>query len=281
MSEKPVDCAIYIRVSTYKQVKEGNGLELQQKKCEAMALIKSWNVVEVFADEGISGIIVPDKRPGFKKLLTEIESGKIKGVIIYRLDRIGRTSKIITDTINYIENLGCEIISCSEIIDNSTPTGKFFLNVMSAMSEFDHKKMLKRLDDGRTERYNKDGDRGGVLIYGYRRNNNNVEIHEYNSSIVKYIYECYSLNMSFTKISNKLNEKNIPSPANKKWYPRSVRRIIEYKDIYLGGRRNNSNFYWSVILSEEYRNINFINKKSKKIKTSEEMQMEKLAEKQK
>ena len=251
MSEKSVNCAIYIRVSSDRQVKEGNGLEVQRKKCEAMALIKSWNVVGVFSDEGLSGIIVPDKRPGLKKLLTEIESGKIKGVIIYSLDRLGRTFEIITETINYIENLGCKIISCSEIIDNSTITGKFLLNVMSAMSEFDREKMLKHLDYGRKERYNKDGDIGGVIIYGYRRNNNNVEIHEYNSSIVKYIYECYSLNMSFTKISNKLNEKNIPSPANKKWYPRSISRIIEYKDIYLGGKRNNSNFYWPVILSED------------------------------
>ena len=279
-SNEIINCGIYLRVSTANQAKNGVGLEDQLKKCKAMAMIKQWKVLEIFSDDGVSGTVLPVKRPALKRLLDKVESGEITGIISYSLDRLGRTMKIITETLTYIDILGGKFICCREDIDTSSDYGLCVVGFIATLAEYDRKNINKRLRDGRETRRLIDGERGGKICYGYCRIGKKVAVDDYNSKIVKYIFECREYNMSLTKIANKLNDKGIPSPGGKKWKGWKIRNILVNKDRYLGGIRNNSESHWPKILPDKYKDIVFI-KETVKIETPEDIARKELDEKNK
>ena len=90
--------AIYVRVSTLEQYKEGYSINEQierlQKYCEA----KGWTVYKVYIDGGYSGANMD--RPGLQAMLRDVEAGLFDAVLVYKLDRLSRSQK---DTLEIIE----------------------------------------------------------------------------------------------------------------------------------------------------------------------------------
>ena len=81
--QQPIDfpvnrAAIYTRVSTEDQV-SGYGLDVQREKCRAQAIVKGWEVVAEFTDDGISGTKDVQDRPGLAALLDAADQRKIDG----------------------------------------------------------------------------------------------------------------------------------------------------------------------------------------------------------
>ena len=88
--ETPI-AAIYCRVSSTKQVREGHGLESQESRCRDYASYKGYEVVEIFRDEGVSGGMID--RPGMQDLLAFLRkhSGDVKPVVV--IDDISRLAR--------------------------------------------------------------------------------------------------------------------------------------------------------------------------------------------
>jgi DNA invertase Pin-like site-specific DNA recombinase len=110
----------YIRVSTERQATEGLSLGEQERRIRAYAEAHGWELVEVFADRGISGR--RDDRPALKRLLAELH--RIDRLIIPKLDRLGRSNRHLLDVFDQLEAADVQLVSVSEAIDTSTPIGK-------------------------------------------------------------------------------------------------------------------------------------------------------------
>ena len=121
--------AYYMRTSHYLQ-----NIGTQVDKIE-----DGWVVYE---DKGISGRISFEDRPSGKKLLEDIRRGKISSVIVLRLDRLGRSTQNILDTLSYIHSHKVPITSLNEGITtldtegNQTPMTGLLVNLLSSLSEF-------------------------------------------------------------------------------------------------------------------------------------------------
>jgi len=235
-------CAIYVRVSTTEQVIGGYGLDMQLRNCKAMAIVKGWEVVEIYEDKGISGTKRPKERPGLKQLILDAQDEKFEGLIFYKLDRIGRNSAIVVTVITYLSRWGISIVSCQENIDTSTPTGVFVLKLFSNLSELERENMNIKLKDGAEKRREQDGEVGGILPYGYRKINNKVSLNPEQAEIIRYIFSERAKGYKLLDIAEDLNEKGVLSPKGSYWYKSTVSSIISKKDIYLGGSRNRSDF---------------------------------------
>lgn len=258
-------CAIYTRVSTGKQKSDGYGLESQLASCEAMALIKGWTIVQRYEDE-ISGTIKPMDRPDMSRLIEDAQNGKFQAVIFYSLDRIGRTHHIVINTIKYLDSISIKVVSCRESIDTSTAAGLFVITIFSALAELERDNIISRTIAGKKVRIDKDGECGGDLPYGYSRLDRKVIINDSQANIVKYIYESRYKKITLTKIVQALNNKDIPAPKSDKWNMTTIHKILSRKDVYMGGFRNGSHMSWPQILPEEYRNVVFVKKRTKKVK---------------
>src|SRR5687767_10154749 len=114
-----VVAAIYLRVSTEEQAREGFGLAAQLTRTQAQAIVKGWEMqpAHIYRDEGISGTLPPEERPGLAALLAAVAAGEVTAVIVLGLDRLGRKAKLVLDIVDQITDAGAELVSCKESLD--------------------------------------------------------------------------------------------------------------------------------------------------------------------
>ena len=250
----PIRAGIYLRVSTLDQ-KEGHGIQMQKTKCEAMVTVKGWSISKVYMDEGISGTINENERPGFSQLLKDVKSKEIDAVIVYALDRLGRRTQIVLRTIEKLNSMGIKVVSCRENLDTSTPTGTFMLTIFAALSQLERDTIVERMKAGTEERRKIDGDIGGQIPMGYVRKMSTVMINEEKAVIVRYIFQRRYIDFRYMyEIADELNEKNAPKPTKrgKVWKASVVQRILDNEAKYRSGYRNQSKFRWPRILPEDF-----------------------------
>jgi DNA invertase Pin-like site-specific DNA recombinase len=76
-------------------------------------------------------------RPGFNALLADIRAGKIKRLVVWRLDRLGRTASGLTALFDELNALGCVFVSMKDGIDLSTASGRLIANVLASVASFE------------------------------------------------------------------------------------------------------------------------------------------------
>jgi DNA invertase Pin-like site-specific DNA recombinase len=123
----------YARVSTNDQ-----NLDLQRDALEAAGCEK------VFIDEGISG--AKTERPGLGQALAYARQGDT--VVVWRLDRLGRSVSHLIQEVNALGERGVEFKSLQESIDTTSATGKLIFHVMAAMAEFERDLIRERTNAG-------------------------------------------------------------------------------------------------------------------------------------
>src|SRR5215510_5115453 len=83
-------CAVYLRVSTDEQAQSGLGLAAQLERARGMVAAKGWPAPTIYRDEGLSGMLSPERRPQLARLLADIRAGQVDAIIVADLSRLGR-----------------------------------------------------------------------------------------------------------------------------------------------------------------------------------------------
>ncbi|EYR81960.1 recombinase family protein [Shinella sp. DD12] len=112
----------YARVSTVEQ-----NLDMQ------VAALKAAGCTEIFTDHGLSG--ADFQRPGLLCALRKIKRGDM--LVVWRLDRLGRSLVDLIQTVNGLSKRGCDFRSLTESIDTSSSGGRLVFHMMAAMAEFE------------------------------------------------------------------------------------------------------------------------------------------------
>ncbi len=111
--------AIYLRVSTREQ-----STAMQRAELEAVAARAAWDVVEVYEDAGISGAKGRDQRPAFDRMLKDAARRRFNVVMVWALDRLGRSLHGLIETVMYLENVRVDLFVHDKAIDTTTLAGK-------------------------------------------------------------------------------------------------------------------------------------------------------------
>lgn len=130
--------ALYARVSTMDQDCTAQLHELR-KYCEA----REWPVVEEFVDHGVSG--AKDSRPALDALLRAAKRRKIDGVVVWKLDRLGRSLSHLLSTLDHLTALKVAFVSLNEGIDTGSAAGRLQLQILGAFSEFERGRIAERV----------------------------------------------------------------------------------------------------------------------------------------
>ena len=226
--------AIYIRVSTDAQREEGYSIDAQKEMLTAYCVSKGIKKYEYYIDGGFSGSNID--RPELKRLIEDVENGKIDCVLVYKLDRLSRSQK---DTLYLIEDVfnphNVDFISLNESMDTSTPLGRLMLGILSAFAQLERENIKERTSMGMKERV-KEGYwmGGGRVPFGYDYDSSRgILIPNSDAETVRRIYELYLEGYSLNAISRMLGLR----------YEKLARQILMRK----------SNAGYIVYNGEEYK----------------------------
>ena len=252
--KRPLRAVIYTRVSTWIQQNEGNGLEGQFEAC--MSLIQKDNMIFVnkYTDGAVSGTRLVETREGLKNLHEDSTKGIFDVIVVYKVDRLGRSMKIIIDVIDYFTKNNIKIMSCTENVDTATAAGIMTMQLFASIAQYEKHTIGERMMLGRETVLQERGETGGRLPYGYvRGENKKIEISEEYGIIVRNIFKNYELGYSATKISEILNKRGVLRKKSKRWYDATIGLILKNREKYEGSVRNNNQngIRWPVLLYDK------------------------------
>jgi site-specific DNA recombinase len=234
--------AIYCRVSTDEQAREGVSLEEQRERLLAYCRAMGWNTEPLqFIDDGYSA--KDTNRPALNKLLKMVDEKQITKIMVTKLDRMSRRLLDLLNLIDLFQHQNVSFISTSESFDTDTPSGRLTLQVLGAVAEFERERIKERVFENMVHAA-KNGKWLTQSPYGYRLVNKNLVIHDPEAEIVRKIFDLYvNAGKGFFSIAKTLNKDGIPSRQNKEWNLRSIKLLLSnpvYKGTLVWNRTDSS-----------------------------------------
>lgn len=205
--------ALYIRVSTELQAEKGTSLDDQRDTLTKYCEKNGYTVIHVYEDAGISGKSID--RPQFQAMLLAAQAGEFKRVIATKLDRIARNLKDLLETVDQLNKIGCALIVLDQNFDTSTPSGKFFLQMMGAIAELERSMISERVMSGKRHNASEGTFNGARIPYGYTYHAGVFTKNEEQAAVVRSIFGRFLDGESLSGIAKWLNDRKISSPATK------------------------------------------------------------------
>lgn len=134
----------YLRVSTVEQKESGLGLAAQRAAIEAACTAQQRTVVEWCVDEGVSGSVPPDERPGMARALRLLDERAAGGLVVAKLDRCSRDLHDLTGLVRRAEADGWAFVALDVGVDTATPVGRMFVGVLGSVAEFERSRIRER-----------------------------------------------------------------------------------------------------------------------------------------
>ncbi|MDV7763999.1 MULTISPECIES: recombinase family protein [Peribacillus] len=234
--------ALYCRVSTDEQAREGVSLDEQQERLTAYCRAMGWSEAPLlFIDDGYSAKDLD--RPQLKRLLEAMKNGEISKILVTKLDRLSRRLLHLLELIESFHHVNVSFISISEAFDTNTPAGRLTLQVLGAVAEFERERIRERVFENMYHA----ASHGKWLTqspYGYRLKDKELVIYEPEAKIVQQVYDWYlEEGNGYYTIAKKLNDENIPSRQKKEWSIRSIKLMLTnpvYKGTLVWNRLDSS-----------------------------------------
>ena len=220
-------CAIYIRVSTEEQAREGFSIRAQKERLEMFAMSQDWNIVDYYIDEGRSA--KDTNREQLQRMLEDIEDKKIDVVLVYKLDRLTRSVMDLYKLLERFEEHGCMFKSSTEVFDTTTPTGRLFITLVAAVAQWERENSAERVKFGMHQMIEEGKWHGGTVPYGYYYNKEErtLEINDEEATILKYIFSLYQQGKGDNTIANIVsNEMKIRTRNGLPFSSKTIRDLL-------------------------------------------------------
>lgn len=134
--------AIYTRVSTAKQEEHGVSLNTQLSKLKSYCDFKDLTNLKEYTDVGTGR---DTKRDGFTQMMKDIEAGRIKNVVIFRLDRLTRSVSDLNNLLQLFAEYDCGLHSATESLDTSTANGRMMVNLIGVLAQWESETISERV----------------------------------------------------------------------------------------------------------------------------------------
>jgi DNA invertase Pin-like site-specific DNA recombinase len=251
-----VPVAIYSRVSTANQV--GGRFD----SCESQAAVcrdfiakhanDGWFEVACFSDPAYSGSSM--NRPGIRALLRQIEAGEIKIVLIFKLERVLRSTDEWGPFRSFLQKHGCRLVSPTEDLTDESPSGRLKNNLLMSVAEYERLNTAEKIRIKLNEQAKRGYWTGGQVPFGYVYDETlqGLSPHPTEAATLRRIFEMAAGLASLTTIANTLNDEGVRTRARifnrrngekqnvgeKRFRSDIVRRLIT-RPLYAGRVRMN------------------------------------------
>jgi DNA invertase Pin-like site-specific DNA recombinase len=229
-------CAIYTRKSTEEGLDlEFNSLDAQREACSsyiASQRAEGWvELADQYDDGGFSGGTL--ERPALKRLLADIESGRVDVVVVYKIDRLSRALMDFARLVEVFDRHGVTFVSVTQSFNTTTSMGRLTLNVLLSFAQFEREVIGERIRDKVAASRKRGMWMGGVVPMGYRVQNGKLVVHKPEAAVIRMIFERFLKVGSATVLVRQLRAENVRSPRGRIIDKGNLYRILRNR-VYVG-----------------------------------------------
>lgn len=253
---------LYIRVSTRDQAEEGYSIGEQEARLRSYCEAMNWNVRKVHIDPGYSGGNID--RPALQELIKNIEAGKVRRVLVYKLDRLSRAQ---LDTLYLIEKVfvanNVDFISLYESFDTGSPIGRATIGLLACFAQLEREQIKERTSMGKDARAKEGKWHGGSsnpVGYDYDSTTDELTVNEYEAMQIREAAQLVLKGMPLRTICNLFMEKGYGYRGRGQrigqqtlWDPKRLKYVLTNR-LYLGYIRHHNEWIpgnHAAILDEE------------------------------
>lgn len=225
MAKENKRVAIYIRVSTLDQAREGYSLETQEKTLRKWCDDRRYEVYDLYADKGISGKDI-EHRPDMNRLLEDAKKGKFDIILFWALSRFTRSVSDLYSTMEKFQKWNIDMVSYTEAFDTSTPMGRAMIGIVGVFAQLERELTSERVSAAMAERASQ-GKRTCSEILGYDLDGkDSFKINEKEAEYVRFCFNEYLLRKNLSEVASEANKRGFRGKRGKKPTAWSIQKIL-------------------------------------------------------
>src|SRR5437763_2847298 len=219
-------CAVYTRKSTEEGLdQEFNSLDAQRESCEsyiASQKAEGWLLVpDRYDDGGFSGATL--ERPALKRLLADIEAGRVDVVVVYKIDRLSRALMDFAKLVEVFDQHNVTFVSVTQSFNTTTSMGRLTLNILLSFAQFEREVIGERIRDKFAASRARGMWMGGRVPLGYDVRDRKLVVNETEATMVRRVFEGFVELGSATALAKALRAHGVTSKTG---------RLLNKGDVY-------------------------------------------------
>lgn len=232
----PKRCAVYCRVSSDERLDQSfNSIDAQKEAGHAFIKSQSHEgwiaVADDYDDGGYSGGNM--ERPALKRLLADIEAGRIDIVVVYKIDRLSRSLADFARMVEVFDRCGVSFSAVTQQINSATSMGRLMLNVLLSFAQFEREVTGERIRDKIAASKRKGMWMGGPLPLGYDVENRRLVVNEREAALVRRIFDDFATLRSATTMVRAYAAEGIRTKTGRAFCKQSLYKVLHNR-MYLG-----------------------------------------------
>jgi site-specific DNA recombinase len=168
--DMPTSAVAYCRVSSAAQ-EERETIQNQIDFATNYCKLNNIELTHIYKDDGVTGTLPLDERPAGYEMLQDAKNGKFNLVLVFKLDRLGRATRVILNAVHDLDGYGVKVRSMTEPFDTSDASGRFLLTILAGVADLERSNILQRMELGANRAAKAGKYLGGLAPYGYKTNN--------------------------------------------------------------------------------------------------------------
>ena len=222
--------AAYARVSSSSEDQLNSYRVQNQYYSELISNNPDWEMVDIYADEGITGTSV-EKREDFQRMMQDCRKGKIDRILVKSISRFARNTKDCLAAVRELKELGVSVQFEEQGIDTSKVSSEMVTAIMASLAQKQSESISGNVKWGVQKRMEDGTYVASSAPYGYRLVNLRLEIQPEEAEIVRWIFQQYLAGANVNEITKELNARSAGN--NRKWYKAAVTYILS-NERYIG-----------------------------------------------
>jgi DNA invertase Pin-like site-specific DNA recombinase len=215
---RKVRCAIYTRKSVDEgTAQEYNSLDAQRDACDAYIAsqrLEGWLALrDRYDDHGFSGGTL--ERPALRRLLADIEAGKVDVVVVYKIDRLSRALMDFSKLVEVFDAHNVTFVSVTQSFNTTTSMGRLTLNILLSFAQFEREVIGERIRDKFAASRARGMWMGGKVPLGYDVKDRKLVVNDAEAARLRMIFERFVEFGSATALAKQLNTEGVTTKTGK------------------------------------------------------------------
>ncbi len=214
---------------------EFNSLDAQRESCEAYVASQKqegWVLVpDRYDDGGFSGGTL--ERPALKRLLADIEAGRVDVIVVYKIDRLSRSLMDFAKLVEVFDRKGVTFVSVTQSFNTTTSMGRLTLNILLSFAQFEREVIGERIRDKFAASRARGMWMGGWAPLGYDIKDRKLVINEAEAAKVRWIFERIVKCGSATIVVRELNATGFVNKYDQKLDKGRIYKLLNNR-VYIG-----------------------------------------------